>query len=55
MYLSLLHGSLLDDLLDNFFLLAGAEFGLECLVGGAVEGTLLALPVEGNLLVSCFI
>lgn len=48
MYLSLLHGSLLDDLLNNFFLLAGAEFGLEGLIGGAVEGTLLALPVEGD-------
>jgi len=47
--LSLLHGSLLDDLLNNFFLLAGAEFGLEGLIGGAVEGTLLALLAHEHL------
>lgn len=56
-YLSVLHVTLLDDLLDDFFLIRGAELGLEGLVGGAVEGALLALPVvrEGMLVFSSFV
>lgn len=53
-YLSVLHLALLDDLLDDLLLVGGTELGLESLVGGAVEWSLLALPgVDVSLGLGC--
>ena len=52
MYLCLLHGALLQNLLHDVFLIARAELVLENAVRGAVEDALAALPVHTNTLAS---